>query len=156
MKNYMTNIMIVLLASTALLSCSAGYEHMEDDDFPPYSSNAGAEKSLVINGTVLSLHDVLPLEGIKITLHASEISDDDDATEFDKIIEYTDNRGIFTIKASGYKTPISCIITAEDPNGIYLSGKHEIPNIQWDNSYNMQGGTWYVNDCDFHLEKQNQ
>ena len=149
MKNFFTHIISVLLASTALLSCSAEYN--EDAMLPPVS-NGSHEKTLIINGTVLSLHGDLPLEGIKITLHAAEISSDNQETVSDNIVEYTDNNGVFTLRSEGHVMPISCEITAEDPNGAYMSGKHEIPLIQWDNSYNMQGGIWYVNDCDFHLE----
>lgn len=147
MKKIKEYILILLLASTAVLSCSTA----PDMALPDKDMANGA--GLVISGIVADMEDGSPLEEIKLTLHAAEISGSDATTIFDKAIVYTDNNGLYTFKAEGFMNPISCIIIAEDPNGVYASANHEIPLISWDSSYNMTGGIFYINECDFHLKK---
>lgn len=151
MKRNILNIFILLLFTTAVLSCSEmmPMEPSLNDDM----NEKPASFTLIISGTASDKNEAFPLEEIKITLHAAEIADGQEAELFTKTT-YTDNRGKFTLSAEGFTKPVSCIITAEDPNGEYTSWTHEIPLISWDSSYNMTpDGTCFINDCDFFLEK---
>lgn len=139
--------MIMLLASTALLSCSV--PDMIND---PSMDIGGTGNTLVITGTVSDISDDTPLEDIKLTLHATEMTGTANATS-GKATSYTDNKGMFSLRASGFTGEISCIVTAEDLKGTYKSGRNEIPLVRWDMGYNMKDGVFYINDCDFHLEK---
>lgn len=149
MKKHLINIVILLLSATAVLSCSVINAEPGSPDIVP---DADGTWGLVISGTASDKNEAFPLEEMKITLHTAAISEDAEEVLFTKTV-YTDNRGGFTLEARGFTTPISCIIKAEDPNGIYASHTHEIPLITWDSSYNMMAGVYYINDCDFYLEK---
>ncbi len=141
-ENIITSIFTLLLFATAVLSCS-----VKDFDKIP-----GEELSITVTGTASDIDTGLPVEEIKITLHSSE-----DVVENDKVISeksvYTDNDGKFTIMMSGFSEPSSFTITAEDSNGIYESDIHEIPLVTWESEYNVSGGMFFVNGCDFYLKK---
>lgn len=149
MKKHLINIVILLLSATAVLSCSASDAEPSSPDIAPDTDGTWG---LVISGTASDKNEAFPLEGMKITLHTAAITEDAEDELFTKTV-YTGNRGGFTLEAKGFTTPISCIIMAEDPDGVYASYTHEIPLITWDSSYNMMAGVYYINDCDFYLEK---
>lgn len=125
------------------------YEQLET---PGANDAEESSYSLIISGSASDIESSLPIEEIKITLTATEISEKGKATEIEKT-SYTGSDGLFTLKAEGFTNPVSIILTAEDPNGKYDAATHEIPLISWDSSYNMSGNSFYINDCDFHLKR---
>lgn len=148
MKRHILNILILLLASTAVLSCSAGI--LNETDAP--QSQTGSFK-LVISGSVSDMESAAPLEDIRIVMRTVEKIDGINLEE-QTYTAYSDSKGTFTINMGGFNNPVSVELETNDPKGIYKHAKHEIPLITWDSSYNMSGNTFFINDCNFYLEKQ--
>lgn len=148
MKRHILNILILLLASTAVLSCSIGMvNEIENVHGQTYSYK------LVISGSVSDMESAEPLEDIRIVMRAVEKTDGTSPEEH-TYTAYSDSKGTFTINIGGFDNPVSVELEANDPDGIYKPAKHEIPLITWDSSYNMNGDTFFINDCNFYLEKQ--
>lgn len=139
MREKIAHILILLLATTAVLSCSTGIT-LENP-----SGSAGIE----ITGAVTDAITGEPLDEIKITLTTIDRSDNE-SDNFIKTV-YTDNKGTFKIISEADKGINSCFLLAEDPDGVYLSDSQTI-NITWTQS-NMHHGVFYVNDIFFYLEK---
>ena len=87
------NILILLLASTAVLSCS----DVDSDIF----ERPDEELVISISGTASDLSTGEPIEEIKITVHAAEYGDKDNVNLVSKTT-YTDNTGRFSISAEGF------------------------------------------------------
>lgn len=148
MKRHILNILILLLASTAVLSCSAGIVN----ELEAVQGQTGSFK-LVISGSVSDMESAAPLEDIRIVISSVEKTDGTSPEEH-TYTAYSDSKGTFTINMGGFNNPVSVELEANDPKGIYKHAKHEIPLITWDSSYNMSGNTFFVNECNFYLEKQ--
>lgn len=147
MRRHILNILILLLASTAVLSCSAGMVN----ELESIKGQTGYK--LVISGSVSDMESSEPLEDIRIVMRSVERTDEANPKEFSHTA-YTDNKGTFTINIGGFSSPISVVLEAEDPNDMYKPARHEIPLITWDSDYNMDRGTFFINDCNFYLEKK--
>ena len=148
MKRHILNILILLLASTAVLSCSAGMVNELED-----IKGQTAEYRLVISGAVSDMESTMPLEDIRIVM-TSEEQTEEGKSEKDTFTVYTDNAGLFTINIGGFRYLVSIVLEADDPHGSYRSARHEIPLITWNSNYNMSAGTFYINDCNFYMEKK--
>ena len=136
------NIFILLLVTTAVLSCSEG--------LLSESQPSEEELEIVISGAVSDILTGEPLEDIKICLHAAEFGDNENVNLVSKT-SYTDNSGKYTVSAIGFTYITTCLITAEDPNGKYADSSQEVM-VTW-TAPNMQGNTFYVNDINFYLER---
>ncbi len=145
MRNVLKNILVLLLSSTAVLSCSVGM--VNDPALAP-----GMDLSITVTGTASDIDTNWPLEEIRIILHAEEAISNGTELLIDKTT-YTDNNGRFSITMEGFRSPTSFTISADDPNGVYGGAQIKIPLVTWDFDYNISGGTFYVNDCNFHLKK---
>ncbi len=143
MHKYIIRAMVLLLAATAVLSCSAEMGPLEDSD--------NKEFSITVTGAVSDLETNKPIRDIQITMYALESNDDESKLTISH--ESTDESGNFTINMTGFRNPASFTIKAEDPDGIYESSTHEIPLVKWTSSYNVSRGTLYVNDCNFYLSE---
>ncbi len=157
MKHIINIVILLLLSATAVLSCDARLMELPptaDDDGGYYQPepDGTASYSLVISGMAIDVRDSRCLEEIKITVTALEQTGEDSTKEH-TVITYTDNSGLYSMKMEGFENPVSCTVTAEDPNGLYGPGTHEIPSIEWDSDYNMQDHIFFVNNCDFYLSK---
>jgi hypothetical protein len=142
MRHIILNIVILLLASTAVLSCSTGMPGTLDPD----------ARTLVISGVTTDSSTDEPLEDVKITLQATEVRKGVIKSKR-TVTAYTDNRGSYNITAEGFRNTVTCSISAEDMKGNYQGGTQEI-NISWSGpSYEKETGTFYVNDCNFYLGK---
>jgi hypothetical protein len=106
---------------------------------------------LSVSGTASDISTGQPLEEIKITIHAYEKLDGSVANTVSKTT-YTDNKGRFTISADGFTNQTTCLVTAEDPDGIYEGANQEI-KISWSQT-SMLDNVFFVNDCDFYLERK--
>ena len=104
------------------------------------------ETNIVINGTVSESGSGLPVEGVKLLLKGynsgiSVLSQD----------SYTDSQGRFNIKAGYVNKPIKCMVSTEHPE---YSGMQKEILIKWSGtSFDSETTTFYVNDCDFHIER---
>ena len=136
------NIFILLLFSTAVLSCSEG----PISEFQPSEE----ELEIVISGAVSDIQTGKPLEEVKITLHAAEFGGNDNVNLVSKTT-YTDNTGKYSVSAQGFTYITTCLVTAEDPNGVYVDSSQEIM-VTW-TAPNMHGNTFFVNDINFYLER---
>ncbi len=139
------NILMLLLSATAALSCATT---MEDMAIP----EEGMELSITVTGTTSDVETNRPIKGIKLTMYALEI--DNYESLFTSETVYTDDSGKFIIKMTGFRNPASFRIKAEDPEGKYEAGLLEIPLVTWDSSYSFSNGTFYINECDFHMKKK--
>lgn len=145
MKLLFVNMLMLLSLAIAASACSV--EPLSDEHTDAYGTY-----TVVVSGTASDKETTLPCEGIRITLHAAE-SIIDGAGEVRTMTVYTDNRGRFTLKAEGFTRDISCTVTANDIKGTYAYTRQDL-NIFWKGtSFDAATGTFYVNDCDFFLEK---
>lgn len=145
MKLLFVNMLMLLSLAIAASACSIGpLDDDPKDDFSPYT--------VIVSGTASDKETTLPCEGIRITFHAAE-SIIDGSGEVRTTTVYTDNRGRFTLKAEGFTRDISCSVTANDMKGSYAYERQDL-NIFWKGtSFDAETGIFYVNDCDFFLEK---
>lgn len=133
---------IWLLSIAAFCSCS-------DSEDPNY--NDPADKTVIINGSVSEINSRQPIEGVKIAFMAySKAGRTDEPVS--SINAYTDSRGAFNLKAEKIGTAVTCILFTEHPD--YTGIEKEII-INWTGpSYDPERRIFYVNDCDFHLERK--
>lgn len=139
--------MMLLSVSMAASSCSKGVfdDHNNLDKF---QNNL----TLVISGTATDKSDGTPLEGIRIRLYAAEEIENGEGIAKTETT-YTDSQGQFTISAGGFSRPITCTLTAEDPNETYDNQKQDL-NISWSGtSFNHYNGHFSVKDCNFFMGK---
>ena len=105
--------------------------------------------TVVITGSVSDMHTKKPVEGVKIIFSAFEA---EKTSPFATQNVYTDSRGIFNLTAEDMASAERCMITADHTD--YASVTKEII-INWGGiSYDADNGIFYVNDCDFHLERK--
>lgn len=138
---------MLLSVSMAALSCSKGvFDGSSNlDEFQN-------DLTLVVSGTASDKTSGTPLEGIRIRLYAAEFIENGKGTAKTETA-YTDSRGRYSISVTGFSRPITCAITADDPDEEYDIQKQEL-NIPWSGiSFNNYIGYFYVNDCDFFMEK---
>lgn len=149
MKRTLIHIFILLLSTTAVLSCSA---EIPDAFNPPFDYEE-SPMSILITGIVTDNDSGEPLEGISIKFKAFPRS----GTESPSVVSdrvYTDNRGIFTIQTAAPEYSLSCILIAEDENSVYDSRSKEII-VTWSGpSFDNNTNTFVVNDCNFSLTKK--
>lgn len=134
---------MLLSVSMAALSCSKGL---------PYDSYDEGPHTLVVSGTASDKEERTPLQNIEITLYAAE-SLPGGEIEVKTTEGRTDSNGSYTLSLKGFNAPISCTITAGDPDNIYGISQQEL-RISWSGtSFDEITGHFYVNNCDFYLEK---
>jgi len=139
---YILSAVITILLAT---SCSAGLDPVGDLEDTGYT--------IVVSGSVADIATAEPLENVKITFYAAEVADFESGTLIVKTV-YTDNRGRFNFKESGFEKMISCRITAEDHEGTYTPSTQKL-FVSWTGpSFDNRTGTFFVNDLNFHLEKK--
>ena len=128
-----------LLSIAAFCSCS-------DSMDPDYSDPS--DKTVMINGTVSEISTRLPIEGVKIAFMAYGKAGQPIST----INAYTDSRGAFKLKAERIGTVVTCTLISEHPD---YSGIEKEIIINWTGpSYDPESRIFYINDCDFHLERK--
>lgn len=152
MKNKILNILMLLSAMTALLSCSkemAGGIHGDAIGNPDI-------RSIIITGGVTDAESGQPLEDITIHFKAYP-QDAPDASPV--IIDefHTTSSGTYTVHASGpiYES-LLCVLTAQDANEVYESKTNQVI-VSWSGmSYDKDAGQFVVNDCIFQLNKKSE
>ena len=110
------------------------------------------EKMISITGAVCS-QDGQVLEDIAITFR-SYLQNDMDAALITTETVYSNSKGEFSILAAGADTDLFCILTAEDPSGLYESQTRKIL-VSWEGvSFDRSSNTYVVNDCSFVLDRK--
>lgn len=128
-------ITIMLLALTFLCGCSK--ERKLDGDF-----------TVVINGTVSVAATGEPVEGVQITFKAI---DTNHSKELISRTIYTDSNGSYMIESEGFYSPLKCILDVTHPD---YNGIMKTILVNWNSSsYDDETNTFFVNECNFHLEK---
>ena len=140
-------IAALLSVATAVLSCSVGVF-----DAMPDIEGVNPENSIMITG-VVSSQEGQGLEDISITFKSYPLND----VKADPInikTVYTNSKGEYSLKAEGAEFDLFCILTAEDPKGIYQSDNQQI-FISWGGvDFDETTNTRYVNDCSFVLNRK--
>lgn len=152
MKKILSYITALLLATTALVSCSAG-DFVVNADAPPASDMVTDERAIIISGIVSDITADTPLEGISVFVRLY-LQDNPEAAPIFSDEAYTDNNGIFIVRTGGSYEPILCVLTIEDSEDIYESQTRQIM-ISWDStSFDYESNTFVMNDCNFQLNKK--
>jgi len=141
MKLYFANMIMLLSVTMAALSCSK--------ELPPERHES---YTIVVSGTASDKADGTPLQDIRIHLYTAELVTNGDVKVSTTEVN-TDHKGHYTLTLDGFNEPISCTITASDPDGIYATSQQELRILWRGTSYDEYTGYFYVNDCDFYLEK---
>ena len=146
-RTYIFSIAALLSVATAVPSCSVGvYDAMPDME------GALPEKMISITGAVCS-HDGKLLEDVAITFK-SYIQNDIEAAPINTETVYSNSKGEFSILSEGADVDLFCIVTAEDPNGVYESQTCKIV-VSWEGvSFDRLSNTYVVNDCNFVLNRK--
>lgn len=146
-RTFITYIAALLSVATAVLSCSVG-----DYDAFPRPDEEAKERSILITGSV-SNQDGQALEDIAITFK-SYPQDDVTAAPISTETAYSNSKGTFSLQADGADIDLFCIVTAEDPGGIYESQNQQI-FVSWKGvSFDEMTNTYIVNDCSFVLNRK--
>ena len=146
-RTFITYIAALLSVATAVLSCSVGiYDTMSDMEGELLA------KRISITGSVCSRDGQL-LEDVAITFK-SYIQNDIEAAPINTETVYSNSKGEFSILSEGADVDLFCIVTAEDPNGVYESQTCKIV-VSWEGvSFDRLSNTYVVNDCNFVLNRK--
>lgn len=141
MQKLINIITLWLLSMAAFCSCNNIEGHI-----PSLERNGG---TVIVTGSVSDIDTKEPVEGVKIIFAAFEA---DSSSPVATQNVYTDSRGIFNLRAEDISSAVRCMITADHID--YQNVTKEII-INWNSiSYDADNGIFYVNDCDFHLERK--
>ena len=144
---FITYIAALLSVATAVLSCS-----IEPNVDLVDMEGTAPRKSILITGTVINMEGKA-LEDIAINFKAYP-KDNADAAPVSTETAYSNSKGIFSIMADGAEMELLCIVTAEDPDGIYESQNQQI-FVSWKGvSYDQTSNQYIKNDCNFVLSKK--
>ena len=148
MKKLVTYILLTLLGTTMLSSCS-----MEVFDADSSITDRDEQKELIITGLVTDSDNNTALEDISIYFRAYPQAEPDSSPIMNDEV-HTGNNGIFTIQATSTDSgKLLCTLTAEDPKGIYQSQTKQIIITWKGTSYDKKLQKYVVNDCNFQLRK---
>ena len=140
------NIATLLSLLAAVSSCSSFSDHDLE--------TGKKQKNLFISGVAVDIATGNPIEEIQITMTATELYDSHEGRVVTKST-YTNNYGLYTIATEGFSEPLTCIIKAEDPNGIYLPAASQEVKVSWQGmAYDDASNTFFVNECNFYMEKK--
>ena len=146
-RTYIFSIAALLSVATAVLSCSVGaYDVMPDMEDVP------GGKMISVTGTVCDLGGQA-LEDVAITFK-SYLKNDMDAAPISTETVYSNSKGEFLILAGGEDADLFCLVTAEDPDGVYESQTCQIL-VSWEGvSFDRSSNTYIINDCNFVLNRK--
>lgn len=145
MQRSLLHIAILLLTSTAVLSCSKAH------DTETLESDSALEGNKVLISGIVSDEDGNTLEGISIQLF--EFLNSNEEVPVNSIKTYTDKLGYFSLYADGDSQPMICHVIAFDPSGSYKS-QTRIILVNWAGpTYDNDARMFVVNDCNFVMTK---
>ena len=116
------------------MSCSKAFM-LEDGD-----ALKGNKGSLLISGTVSSIEDKSPINGVEISLN-------------DSLVCSSNAEGAYQMYLKNMEKAVELRLTANDKEGKY-SSVEKVILITWsETSYDAQRMAFVVNDCDFQMER---
>ncbi|MBR5835381.1 MAG: hypothetical protein IKY66_04365 [Bacteroidales bacterium] len=143
-------LLALTLVSATSMSCSLAF--LSEDE-----THLDGDMRLVVNGVVSDVATNTPISDIKITFSAfaeNSLS----VLPLIRKTAYTDSNGEYSVEAAGFSESITCIMTAEsteDRKQQYESMESVIV-VTWNgNSFDERNNTFYVNDCNFQMKKDN-
>ena len=125
----------LLLTAAALLSCSK-------------TQDLDGEHTVIISGIVSETASNTPLEGVMITFCAT---DKENVSISSSQNVYTDSNGRYRIESDGFINPMTCTLDVTHPG---FSSTRKTILVNWSGpSYDEKKNIFFVNDCNFHLER---
>ena len=107
------------------------------------------EGTIIISGIISDKDSGKALKDIQVIYEAYSLR----GKLIDTKTVYSSSDGTYTIESNGYTTEINCSLKASDSKNIYSAGEVEI-NVDWEGSpFNIEDGSFVVNNCNFYLKK---
>ena len=143
MQKLLNIITFWLLSMAAFCSCTSTEEHS--------ITATDGTRTIIITGTVSEAAGKAAIEGIKLIFEAYDPESSSSAA-LTTINAYTDSQGTFSITAEGFTSAVTGIITTDHPD--YKNVSKQVMITWKGTSYDPETRTFFVNNCDFHLEKK--
>lgn len=112
------------------------------------SKPAPTDCKVIIVGRIMSMHENTPLEHIRVTFSSAG---QDRSSDIDT---YTDKYGMYLIEATHFQKPVTCTISAEDPEGEHLTSAMTLEISLKGPAFDAEQNTFYINDCNFLLKRK--
>lgn len=139
---------LLVLALTAAASMSCGLAFLSDDE-----AHLDGNLKIVVNGVVSDVATNAPLTDVEITFSAYAENTLSILPLLSKTVS-TNSKGEYTVEAYGFSEPVTCSMTAAG-NDEYKQMENKIVVTWSGNSFDERNDTFYVNDCNFQMEKKN-
>ena len=143
MQKLLNIITFWLLSMAAFCSCTSTEEHS--------ITATDGTRTIIITGTVSEAAGNAAIEGIKLIFEAYD-PESSSSAPLTTINAYTDSQGTFSITADGFTTSVNGVITTDNPD--YKTVSKQVLVTWKGTSYDPETRTFFINNCDFHLEKK--
>ena len=144
----LANILTAILSAIALTAC--GQIFLDDEN-----KALEGEYRLVMSGIVSEAGSNKSISGIKITFSAYMENSISVLPLMTKTV-YTDGKGIYNREVEGFSEAIRCTITAEatkQNDSAYEKQSQDIVVTWSGDSFDEESSTFFVNNCNFQLNK---
>lgn len=142
---------ILALTILAVLSMSCSTALLNDEE-----AVLDGEFAIAVNGVVSDVASNAPIKDIQVTFSAFATNSLSIMPLVSKTVT-TKSDGTYSFKVFGFSDPVTCKITAESKENAenrYETMINEIV-VAWEgNSYAPEQKTFFVNDCNFQMEKK--
>lgn len=141
-------LLALTILAAASVSCSQAF--LFDD-----GTTVDGDKKIVVTGVVSDVVTNKPIQDITITFSAFAKNSISVLPLISKTVQ-TDEDGVYIIESQGFNKPVTCTITAESTEQTadsYKSMENKIVVTWSGNSFDPYTRTFYVNDCNFQMEK---
>ena len=136
---------ILALATLAAASTSCSMAFLNDEE-----SSLDGDHRIIVTGVVSDVATNRPLSEIKVTFSAFAENSLSILPLTSKTVN-TDTKGEYTIEAFGFSEPVTCTLTAENPEYGTMTNKIV---VTWTGStFDSSSKTFIVNDCNFQMKK---
>ena len=143
-------ISALILTAAVAMSCSSVL--LLD---PKDKAQVVEDLKLTVNGVVSDVTSNAPIEGMKITLQAYAENSPSLLPDATKTV-FTDDKGVYTIEATGFSGAVTCIVTAQSPEEAdvkYETTSNKIV-VNWSgSSFDAESNTAYINECNFQMSR---
>ena len=143
------NILALTILAAISISCSTALLNDEE-------TVLDGEFAIVVNGVVSDVVSNAPIKDIQVTFSAFATNSLSVMPLISKTVS-TKADGTYSFKVFGFSDPVTCKITAmskEDAENRYETMTNEVV-VTWEgNSYDPDSKTFFVNDCNFQMEKE--
>ena len=143
------NILALTILAAISISCSTALLNDEE-------TVLDGEFAIVVNGVVSDVVSDAPIQDIQVTFSAFATNSLSVMPLISKTVS-TKSDGTYSFKVFGFSDPVTCKITAmskEDAENRYETMTNKVV-VTWEgNSYDPDSKTFFVNDCNFQMEKE--